>query len=544
MSFDGDFEEFSASAKHSPRVWLILTACIGIIVSIVAAAAVIRANDEIAQLAFAKEAAESLQTIQAQVANAHDALYSLRDLLDATDPPVRREEFQAFAKRLRERFVGLRDTGWAPRVTRTDRDAFERNVSTAGFPEYVIRERDKDGKLGRAVDRETYFPILYPDPVEMTPKVMGLNLSFEVNRRKALLHSIKTRQPASTPPLALIVGNGETNGFMSFLPVFGPGGTANAPRGVVYGAFEIKPMIEKILKLALRANDISLYFYDLSKPVDDQLIYAHFASDRGSGSSMLSRQEILTLAHWEGPLNMANQTWSVVFVPANKIGHGIWQWPAFLSLCIGLIVTGMVEAYLVISMRRTAQLERLTDRLRTTAKTLGEKGEKLAHLARHDPLTGLPNRAAFAEDTLSISARGSEKIPIAVLMLDLDRFKAVNDTLGHAAGDRLLCKVADRLRANLRQGDVIARLGGDEFAIVQAHILQPEAAESLARRLVDVLCQPYNIVGQKVEIGVSIGIAVATIVGADIDTMLREADRALYTAKLDGRGTWRFANAA
>jgi diguanylate cyclase (GGDEF)-like protein len=120
------------------------------------------------------------------------------------------------------------------------------------------------------------------------------------------------------------------------------------------------------------------------------------------------------------------------------------------------------------------------------------------------------------------------------------RFKAVNDTLGHPAGDRLLCEVAERMRNTVRDVDIITRLGGDEFAIMLVGVDQPPVAETLAHRLVDVLARPYDIAGHPVVIGVSIGI---TLVGGDelnVERLLHQADIALYAAKRDGRGTWRW----
>jgi diguanylate cyclase len=515
----------TSSRVRVPMAYLaiVATACIGVATSMVAGAVVSYSNDRIAQLVFAKEANESLQGIQVQVASANDALFALRDLLDAADRPVSRGEFQGFAKRLRERFTGLRDTGWAPRITNAGRQAFEREVRGSGFPEFEIREGNAAGQLIRAIDRDVFFPILYPDPVQISAKVLGVDITFEPVRRRALLHSVLTRQPSSTPPLRLISGKGDINGFMSFLPVFGPDDASGEPRGVIYGVFEIAPMIENILRVTLHSKNISLYFYDPQKPPSDQLIYWHPATYRGAGLPIPTPAAMLKQLHWEGVLQLADQRWGVTFISESGLGAGLWQWPALLALAAGLTITAMVEAYLVMSMRRTAQLERLAEELRIAARTLEERGEKLAHVARHDPLTGLPNRMAFAEDALRIASGGPEKTHVAVLMLDLDRFKAVNDTMGHAAGDELLRKVADKLRENLRQGDIVARLGGDEFAIIQVNVRQPQAAETLARRLIEVLCQPYEIFGRHVEVGVSIGIATAEINEFEIDPMLRQA---------------------
>ena len=128
----------------------------------------------------------------------------------------------------------------------------------------------------------------------------------------------------------------------------------------------------------------------------------------------------------------------------------------------------------------------------------------------------------------------------AVLCLDLDRFKIVNDTLGHLFGDMLLRQVAGRMSGCLREGDTLARLGGDEFAILQGSIKQPSDVIALAARLFDATSAPFDLEGHQVVIGVSIGIAIAPTDAADADQLLKNADMALYRAKADGRGTYRF----
>ena len=168
-----------------------------------------------------------------------------------------------------------------------------------------------------------------------------------------------------------------------------------------------------------------------------------------------------------------------------------------------------------------------------------------AALARQEPLTGLCNRVGL-HDRLdaALAEAGRTGTPLAVLMLDLDRFKSVNDTLGHPVGDALLRKVAERLRKATRAGDVVARLGGDEFAILQVDprpgAEQPQAAEALARRLVDLVGRTYVVDGHMLNVGVSVGVALSPADGSDADDLLKHADLALYRAKAEGRGTYRF----
>lgn len=165
---------------------------------------------------------------------------------------------------------------------------------------------------------------------------------------------------------------------------------------------------------------------------------------------------------------------------------------------------------------------------------------RLYHISRHDDLTGLPNRLLFSErlETLFAQPHGAARAPAAMLCLDLDRFKTINDTLGHPVGDALLQGVAARLLACCREEDFVARLGGDEFAIVQIGE-QPNAAAALAQRLVDAIAEPFELAEHTVDIGLSVGVAlVATSPSAD--ELLKCADLALYRAKSDGRGCLRF----
>jgi diguanylate cyclase (GGDEF)-like protein/PAS domain S-box-containing protein len=166
---------------------------------------------------------------------------------------------------------------------------------------------------------------------------------------------------------------------------------------------------------------------------------------------------------------------------------------------------------------------------------------QIAHMARHDALTDLPNRVLFREQLEHALRRVGRDEQVATLCLDLDHFKDVNDTLGHPVGDALLIAVAQRLKDCVREGDTVSRLGGDEFAIVQVgKNVQASEAAALAGRLVERLGEPFEIEGHQVVVGTSVGISIAPMDTTDPDQLLKNADMALYRAKADGRGTFRF----
>jgi diguanylate cyclase (GGDEF)-like protein/PAS domain S-box-containing protein len=167
--------------------------------------------------------------------------------------------------------------------------------------------------------------------------------------------------------------------------------------------------------------------------------------------------------------------------------------------------------------------------------------QRLAHAARHDALTGLANRLLFRERIEEEVARGAG---FALLCFDLDRFKDINDAFGHPAGDRALIEASRRMLAECADLDLVARLGGDEFAIVQHAAGDPQAAESLALRLIARLSEPFPISGHTISVGVGVGVALAPRHGNDYETLLKAADLALYRAKGEGRGRVRLFDPA
>ncbi len=187
---------------------------------------------------------------------------------------------------------------------------------------------------------------------------------------------------------------------------------------------------------------------------------------------------------------------------------------------------GFVRTFLDITRRRQAQTQ-------------------VTRLASEDVLTGLANRRIFSEAlderaTLLVEPAGGPVSSFAILCLDLDRFKVVNDTQGHAIGDKLLQAVARRMQQSLRSTDLVARLGGDEFAVLLAHANQEPTADIVAERLVETLSRPYDIDGHQILIGASIGIAIGPTDGCSSNDLMIAADLALYAAKAAGRGTYRF----
>jgi len=169
-----------------------------------------------------------------------------------------------------------------------------------------------------------------------------------------------------------------------------------------------------------------------------------------------------------------------------------------------------------------------------------EKG-RLSYLAQYDLLTGLANRVLFRDLLDKALARAvRSKLPMALMFLDLDRFKIINDTLGHDVGDLLLKIVAQRLQGCVRSGDLISRLGGDEFTVIQESVSRKQDIEVVAQKIMNMMAQPFTLDGHELFVGTSIGIAVSPQHGKDAETLIKNADTAMYSAKEHGRNNYRF----
>ncbi len=225
-----------------------------------------------------------------------------------------------------------------------------------------------------------------------------------------------------------------------------------------------------------------------------------------------------------------------------RIGYFLWR-PELPGTKILQVIgpsTALVSALLVAAMAfLVAWLWRTMKALGTAIIEIRASEAQAHHLAFHDSLTGLPNRACFEERLNKALLHNKAGEKVAVLLLDLDRFKNVNDTLGHHAGDSVVREFGSRLRAIVPSGSTLARFGGDEFALIHSGISNEQEVEALCSRIIDAVRRPFPVLGTEAFVGVSIGIAVAPDASQDCHDLVRKADIALYRAKADGRDCFR-----
>jgi diguanylate cyclase (GGDEF)-like protein len=471
------------------RFWLGFAVVAAIAVGSIAVALLVhkreRDNFETTQLSEATRAARQAEAL---------ARLSVGQLASAAafykaEGHFSRHEFEVVADSLLD-FGGLAATGFIGVVPQRDRADFERR---RGFP---ILERGPLGELRRARRHADYYPLVYAAAkslVVQTP--IGYDVASNALRGAYLLRARDTGRPAATPVMRLPIGG---TGINVFRPVYRDGAaTATAAErraallGFAVGSFHV-PDLAAAATSAL-PNGVDAALFERGKRI---------------AGADLPREGNATV-----PLSIADHTWLLVVRDPSRPGVDL---PVMIAL-VGLSLAALLAALVLVWSR-------------------SERMQELARQASQDPLTGLKNRRRFEEDLRTELARSHRYgVSGALLMLDLDHFKQVNDTLGHAAGDRVIAEIAAVLRSRTRATDVLARLGGDEFAIVLPSCDLGEA-QMVAEQIAAAVHTRMRAEADVPPLTASVGIApFGAGIRLSYETVLARADAAMYAAKESGR---------
>ncbi|WP_456713976.1 bifunctional diguanylate cyclase/phosphodiesterase [Bradyrhizobium sp. USDA 4353] len=489
----------------------IIAACVGVVLSIAGTVAVGRWENRLARTDFEGVAEAQAILVQNGVNEYVSRLTALRTRFESANDDITRSEYQTFSARLFEAHRGMLRLAWLPRIKRKERGEYEAAAITDGVPAFRIKSYP-DGTV--APESDEYYPVYFSTEAKTSP-VYGLDYwsipdhraVLEQSRDYDMIGALRTRQN-------LINQNERNNAVMIGIPVYAKGTsrTTVADRrrnlsGFIVGVFDLPMLLQSV-----RANNPNSPALQINLLPPERVINA---------SGVDPQRWPADPNIWSTTLRIGDADWVFQAAPAGGLmaSHN----RALALYAAGMATTIFLAVYLALSSRNALQLA-LANR-------------RVLELAQTDALTGLANRAFFLEEMERINDEKSGRF--TVFLLDLDRFKNVNDSLGHGAGDELLVQVAQRLRSQLRDEDVLARLGGDEFALIQAGFTdQRAAAIELAQRITRLIAEPFQIAGQRVEIGTSIGISLAPQHGRDQEHLLKKADLALYRSKSAGRSCY------
>jgi len=476
------------------RFWLGFVVVIAIATGSIALALVVRGRESDSfERTQRGEAGRAAHQVEALAALSVGQLASAAAFYQA-EGRFNRHEFDVIADSLLNTGA-LTGTGFIKSVPAAERARFE---ASHGYP---ILERGPLGELRRERQRPNYFPLTFAAAASsLKVKLpLGYDIGSDVFRGPYLLHAANSGKPAATPVMRLPIGG---TGINVFRPVYRDGaplGTLAQRRtallGFAVGSFHVPDLAEAAD--ASLPNNVAVSLIDRGKPI--------------AGPS-LPREETAAAA-----IRIADQTWLLVVRDPSRPGVDL---PVLIAL-VGLSVAALLAALVLIWSRN--------DRM-----------QELRRQASHDSLTGLKNRRRFEEELRAELARsGRYAVPGALLMLDLDHFKQVNDTLGHPAGDRVIAEIAEAMRGRARETDVLARLGGDEFAVILPRC-SLEEAQAVAAEIATAIRERMGGEQGMPRVTTSIGIApFGPERKPSYEAVLAQADAALYAAKGSGRDTVR-----
>jgi diguanylate cyclase (GGDEF)-like protein len=414
---------------------------------------------------------------------------------------------------------------WLPRVRDAERAAFEATARAEGLEGFQITEELAPQTLRPAGRRAEYFPVYYAIPLEKNRRALGFDSYSQGNNGVVMDASRDSGQILATQAFVLVQDPEQRLSTVIYRPVYGNGRdptSVNERRERLLGFVIILLRIPDFAEHSsahLEDTGLDWKLIDLASPPDRQLL--HFQPSR-------ERNEMIDVSSgisFDGPtatvaLQLPGRQWVMRYTPAPSFHERFGSNRGWLIMATGLTLTAVLALYIGSRVRRAVELE---------------------YLARRDYLTGLPNRAMLAErlgHALDVARRDSSQL--ALLFLDLDRFKHVNDSMGHSIGDRMLEQLAGRLTQALRIEDTLARMGGDEFVILMEHLQNEREAALLADRLIQTLAEPVEVNGMQLYLTVSIGISLFPQDADSAEALISNADAAMYRAKAAGRNTYQF----
>jgi len=418
-------------------------------------------------------------------------------------------------------FSGVRIIGVVERVPARKKAAHVAAMRRLGYGDYEIRPPG---------ERDLYAPVIQREPeIGRFQAPLGYDTWSDPVRQKALNKALESGMAAISGKVRLAIDQKAkpSAGFIMYLPVFARGKPHDtlAQRqanliGWVYASFHMHDFMASLY--GRQSPGLRLDIYDGVDPTEDALIYSS-ADDATSHSindrRMLSATEYMVVGGHNWTLSLSTE----------KQFQKLFGRDAALVVAVigvGLSVSLAVLVWLMVTGRDRA--------LRMAA----EMTEELRHMAQHDPLTKLPNRALFSDRLQHELARAKRQNGrFALIFLDLDNFKPINDNYGHAVGDKLLQHLAQRLQKAIRASDTVGRIGGDEFVVLMTDLPASNDAVDLAEKIRLTVRQPFAIDGAELKVSGSLGIAIYPDDGTDEITLSKRADEAMYHAKESGRDT-------
>ncbi len=526
----------AASFNKYASLVLPIVVTVGIGISLVAALLIRDSSREVTQAQFEAAASERIAMFKQVMALSLLEVESIAAFFNAS-AEVSRRDFRQFVKPFLAHSRSIQALEWIPRVPDELKAEYEAKAREDNIPNFRFTERASQGNMVSVSHRKTYFPVYFVEPYTGNELAIGFDLASDPSRLDALNSSRDTEKLWLTEGITLVQESSNQRGFLAFLPIYQtPPPLPSIQerrkqlRGFVLGVFRIGDILQKAIS-SMQPVGVEFIIFDVSAPANRQFL-ASYSSAQNSVKQPLAneiKQEYQGTLKLVDNFRIGERDWQIVATPSEGYfgeGFNSLSQAAFIG---GLLLTCLFTAYPWLLLTRYKQA-------RQYAEQISESERQLQYLATHDALTKLVNRGEFEHRLklllLSVQQNCGHH---SLLYLDLDQFKIVNDTCGHAAGDVLLRQITQTLKQQIRKPDTLARLGGDEFAVLLENCELEDAERTAEKLRLSVQNSRFCWQDKYFDIGVSIGVASISDTHNDIQQIMSTADMACYMAKDLGR---------
>lgn len=535
-------------SMKSAALVVLATALGGALATYAAYEFAVKAERMAAEQRFKFARAETVTAIEARMRNYESVLRSSNSVFEINED-LTRQQWQDFTQglQLHRNFPGTQALGYSIWVSPENKAAYEASVQADGFPDFKIKP---DGP------REAYTSITFIEPMDVRNRqAFGYDMWSQETRRTAMSRARDTGEITISGPVKLVqeIDSEVQAGILMYLPHYTTSTFDDvvdrraANTGFVYGAFRMGDLMAGIIGSDLR--DIEIEIFDTDGSDTANLLYSSIESeDTAQQNPQLTATDAITMygRTWQ----MASHSKPSLFARAGDVGLG----QAVVMASAGASLFVLILVLLALNTRRraaeiarrmTRDLDQRTEELSASLRRQVRIEDELRSLVTTDTLTGLANRSAFNVWLKEVGEQNHQSgvFPTegtnggyGIMMMDLDRFKTINDTLGHMKGDELLTAVGTKLKNELPDTCKLARLGGDEFAVIVADDEDQTQSLELANRIRNLFSDPFDCDGRYIKTTCSIGVAYISADMPNPERAMSQADIALYRAKDSGRG--------
>lgn len=505
---------------------------------------------------FGLKARVAVSSMEKQWATNIENLYAIRSLIEVnlasqSNAGLNANNFKGFVEHNMGRLSGVKALSWNPVIKHEDRESTEMSMRSEGFVDFSFTERDENGNLKVADEREKYVIVQYIEPFADNLAAHGFDVYSNKERQIAMDAARDWAEPVATAAITLVQENSIAKGVLAFLPVYiqrTPATSAEIRNqqllGYAVGVFRVGDVLAAAVNLIGLSNAVILLM-DATDETNPISLSGYEIGDDGTGAELqlsgldYARNEYTYIED----INIGTRNWRLEISPTSAYFSNQRTWTAWgtplahfsVIVLFAFFILSITGRTILESDQRIA-LKNMNLALERQIQLRKAAEIKLAKLAESDGLTGLANRRAFDERLAELVEKSQERgTPFSLLILDIDFFKKINDTFGHAAGDEVLKKFSQLLRETVRSSDLVARIGGEEFAVLLNNsfgLVSKTVANEIRLRTERL---HLNWEESPFSITVSIGVSDFPEGASTTRELLEKADNALYQAKRSGR---------